>query len=154
MSRLGRFVVSWHNRIKFLILALACVGMVTTATSVSAQTTQVRALADCLGNAIVRPAEIVITCADAGMTVQNLRWTGWGQTFAAGLGKMIVNDCIPSCAGGTFHAYQVVLVVSAPARCTRGALAYTEVTYAFIGRSPFPPNAPGALDPTARFRCK
>jgi hypothetical protein len=107
-------------------------------------------LLDCVGNAPARPHDVVLTCADAIIYARRLVWTGWGEPFAAAVGEMQVNACTPNCAAGTFHSFKVVLVARGIRRCPSGVVAYSTVTYAFIGRAPpeFDP------DPTVTYRCK
>jgi hypothetical protein len=52
-----------------------------------------RSLPDCLGRAQVRPASVVLTCADASFSVRKLRWTGWGRPTARATGTAYANDC-------------------------------------------------------------
>ena len=106
------------------------------------------ALPTCAGKPEVRPTEVIITCADAGIVARKLRWTGWGESFAAALGTMSVNDCKPYCAAGHFHNYPVVVVASGMQRCPNGMPAYRTVTFAYIGKGP---QSSGS---TTDFSCK
>lgn len=36
---------------------------------------------------------------------RNVRWTRWDRRFAVGRGALYENDCVPSCARGTFTGY-------------------------------------------------
>jgi hypothetical protein len=110
------------------------------------------ALPDCLGKPKVKPAEVVLACADANFGVRKLRWTGWGSSFAAATGTAYANDCTPNCAAGHFHSYQAVLVASGSQRCASGGRAYARVTVAFVGPSPFPKAKAGDLVYPARCR--
>jgi hypothetical protein len=110
------------------------------------------ALPDCLGRPIVQPSDIVLSCADGGFEIQNIRWTGWGESFAAGIGTGRVNDCTPNCANGQFHNYPMLLAVTGKQRCPDGGRAYAKVTYAFVGRSPYPQEA--SAEATQDFPCK
>lgn len=110
-------------------------------------------LIDCLGKTQVRPAAVVLTCADANMSVRHLSWTGWGASFAAALGEMSVNSCTPNCAAGTFHTFKVVLIARGAERCGN-VLAYNALTFAFLGRSPFPATSDWTLHPTITYRCR
>lgn len=111
-----------------------------------------QALPDCLGKPRVRPAEVVLACADANFGVRKLRWTGWGSAFAAAIGVAYANDCTPYCAAGHMHAYQAVIVASGTQRCPNGTTAYSRVTVAFVGRSPYPKSKPADLVYPARCR--
>lgn len=97
-----------------------------------------QALPDCLGKPRVRPTEVVLACADANFGLRKLRWTGWGQAFAAATGVAYANDCTPNCAAGHIHTYEAVLVASGTRRCAGGITAYGRVTVAFVGPSPYP----------------
>jgi hypothetical protein len=112
------------------------------------------ALPDCLGRPIVKPTSVTLTCADGNFRIENVQWIGWGESFAAGKGNGILNDCAPSCAAGHFHRYPMLLIVTGRQTCPSGKSAYAKVIYAFIGRSPFPQDAPGTQDPTQPFPCK
>jgi hypothetical protein len=141
-----------------LIVALALALLGGTSLAAAAQTSppspRVTGLVNCLGKPETRPSEIVFACADAGMMAQALHWTGWGEPFAAATGEMTINDCNPYCAAGKFHSYPVILTASRPQRCPNGALAYTEVTWAFVGRSPFGAADEGTKNPHQTFRCR
>lgn len=110
-------------------------------------------LPDCAGTPIVKPKNVVLTCADAGVSVGQLSWTGWGNAFAAATGIASVNDCKPDCADGHFHKYRIVLIANGQERCPSGQTAYARVTYAWIGRSPYPQDAPGTTDPVVPYPC-
>ncbi len=51
----------------------------------------------------VRPRSIMFACADGGYYVTHLDWLRWRGRRADGVGLFHRNDCIPNCAGGTFH---------------------------------------------------
>jgi hypothetical protein len=100
----------------------------------------------------VRPAEVVLACADANFGVRRLRWTGWGSSFAAATGVAYANDCTPNCAAGHMHTYRAVLVASGTQRCPNGKTAYSKVTVAFVGPSPYPKSKPADFVYPARCR--
>ncbi|GAA4403413.1 hypothetical protein [Tsukamurella soli] len=52
---------------------------------------------DC-GHKSIRPAEIVITCADANNEVVDIDWSVWSTETALGRGVWTINPCIPYCA--------------------------------------------------------
>jgi hypothetical protein len=111
-----------------------------------------QAVPDCLGKPRVRPTEIVLACADANFGVRKLRWTGWGESFAAATGVAYANDCTPNCAAGHMHSYQAVVLVSGTQQCPNGTTAYNKVTVAFVGRSPYPKAKSADLVYPARCR--
>jgi hypothetical protein len=38
-----------------------------------------------------------------------MRWSQWNPTQATGHGAVWLNNCLPDCADGTFHAYPVTV---------------------------------------------
>ena len=109
------------------------------------------ALADCFGRPTVEPSEVVLSCADGGFSIQKIQWTGWGESFAAGMGRGSLNDCTPNCGEGHFHNYPMLLVVTGRQTCPNGQSAYAKITYAFIGRAPF---SESPSEATQRLPCK
>ena len=130
-----------------LTLALLASCLLLSPCQVSAAPTPI-SLPDCLGRPIVEPTDVVLSCADGGFMIKNIRWTGWGESFAAGIGTGRVNDC----ANGHFHNYPMLLAVTGKQRCPNGRPAYVKVTYAFVGRSPYPQEA--SDEATQDFPCK
>ena len=49
---------------------------------------------------IQRPEQIMLTCADGGMIVTDIKWQSWGANGATGTGTYSQNMCDPSCAEG------------------------------------------------------
>jgi hypothetical protein len=90
---------------------------------------------DCLGRPTVRPAEVVLACADDGLGVRAIVWLGWGRPVAAGVGTGYANDCSPSCAAGHVQTYRAVLLLSGTQRCG-GRTAYRTATVAVVGGPP------------------
>jgi hypothetical protein len=90
---------------------------------------------DCLGGPTVRPAEVVLACADDGLGVRAIVWLGWGRPVAAGVGIGYANDCSPSCAAGHVHTYRAVLLLSGTQRYG-GRTAYRTATVAVVGAPP------------------
>jgi hypothetical protein len=130
-----------------LILSLGVTGLSAVASSAS------RGLPDCRGHPQVRPRQVVLACADGGFGVDHLSWIGWGGARAVGIGSAYANDCAPSCVAGHVRRYPALLILRGSQRCPDGSSAYRTITYAFVGRSPFPPTAPGTLNPRRTVRC-
>jgi hypothetical protein len=93
---------------------------------------------DCESRAQVKPGTYVLTCADAGIGLQNLRWTSWTPKLASGYGTEWENDCQPNCAAGHFHYYPVVAVLwgSGGVQGHPAERRYTEVTLIYPGARP------------------
>ena len=71
---------------------------------------------DCLRVKIM-PSYIMFTCADGGFSMTQGEWTTWHRNRAVGSAVFHMNDCTPSCAGGTFHTMRVQVVLHRRTRC-------------------------------------
>jgi len=49
---------------------------------------------------VQRPEQIMLTCADGGMIVTDIKWQTWNTKGATGTGTYSQNMCDPSCAEG------------------------------------------------------
>ncbi len=49
---------------------------------------------------VQQPEEIMLTCADGGMIVTDIKWQTWNTKGATGTGTYSQNMCDPSCAEG------------------------------------------------------
>jgi hypothetical protein len=105
------------------------------------------------GRPEIKPKTVVFACGDGNFGFDHLTWVAWGGSRAVALGSGYLNDCQPYCAAGHFTRYPAVLIATGSQRCPNGQRAYLTVTYAFIGRSPFPPRASGTFHPRQNFRC-
>jgi hypothetical protein len=85
---------------------------------------------------VVRPAEIIIACADANYRLAGLRWSSWGGATAKAAGKAVVNDCKPYCAAGHFHTYAAQVTLSKLQPCGGTAKNYTVLTVTYPGKRP------------------
>ena len=47
-----------------------------------------------------RPEEVTLTCADGGISVQDIKWDIWRASGASGSGIHTVNQCKPDCVTG------------------------------------------------------
>ena len=47
-----------------------------------------------------KPEEVILTCADAGILVREIKWDTWTASGASGSGIHSVNQCDPDCARG------------------------------------------------------
>ncbi len=92
---------------------------------------------DCNLKPVVAPSTLIITCADAGIGVQDLHWTSWTPKLASGHGTFWENDCTPDCAAGHFHYYPSLEVLwgSAAVKGHPADRRYTELTVIFSGKT-------------------
>ena len=69
-----------------------------------------------------QPSSIVLACADAGIGVQDLTWTGWKPASATGRGVFWENECVPtaSCGSAQFSRYPVTVTLSVVEASTDG----------------------------------
>ena len=65
---------------------------------------------NCAGNPRVQPRQIVLACADGNDVLMKLNWSHWGAQGLA-TGSEAINDCTPTCVGGTFHKFPVITVL-------------------------------------------
>ena len=63
---------------------------------------------------VQRPAEIMLTCADGGMIVTDIKWNTWSSKQALGTGIYSQNMCDPSCAKGSRVDVPVTIKLSEP----------------------------------------
>lgn len=66
----------------------------------------------CTHDAVSAPSSYVLTCADFGVQLQGLRWSGWGSPTAHGAGDLSQNDCTPDCTQGHFVQFPASVTVS------------------------------------------
>ena len=62
---------------------------------------------------VQRPDQIMLTCADGGMVVTDIKWQSWDAKGATGTGTYSQNMCDPSCAEGTRVNVPVIVNLSA-----------------------------------------
>ena len=63
---------------------------------------------------VQRPEEIMLTCADGGMILTDIRWQTWSSKQALGTGIYSQNMCDPSCAEGSRIDVPVTIILSEP----------------------------------------
>ena len=61
---------------------------------------------------VQRPEQIMLTCADGGMIVTDIKWQTWNTKEAMGSGTYSQNMCEPSCAEGKRVDVPVVVNLS------------------------------------------
>ncbi len=91
----------------------------------------------------IKPATITYTGDGTGLLGgSNVRdqksgidWTKWTSDLALGSGFNQLNNCTPSCGGGTFHGYPVKIEMWRP-RTLGGTLVFTRMTIFYKRRRP------------------
>ena len=66
------------------------------------------------------PSSITLACADDGIGVQDLTWTNWTASAAAGYGMLWEKLCVPDCASGEVGYYPVDVTLSGVKASARG----------------------------------
>ena len=59
-----------------------------------------------------KPDYITLTCADGGITVEEIKWQSWGVKEAIGTGVYAENNCQPDCASGKLIKTPVALTLT------------------------------------------
>jgi hypothetical protein len=77
----------------------------------------------------VRPASIVVACADANFYVNHIHWKSWGSASAVGTGTAHRNDCTPNCAAGHFHSSTVTVRLSKVVTCVKGRREFARIAW-------------------------
>jgi hypothetical protein len=121
-------------RTRYLVTGVLLAGAI--AIPALASGTARRVVGDCTKSQ-VRPATIIIACADANLALTHLHWNTFGGTTATAAGSYSFNDCTPNCAGGHFHALPVRVVLSNARICPDKRDDYRKATVSFTaGRPP------------------
>jgi hypothetical protein len=97
-------------------MAVLCIGAALGLPSVSAKRVTYVAAPDCR-HLRIEPSKILFACADGGYYADHLHWSSWEVKRAVGRGVFHVNDCDPSCAGGTFHKRKGKIVLTKRTHC-------------------------------------
>lgn len=95
------------------------------------------------GEMKVEPSEIVYTGDGTGVLAgahigsgsSAILWSRWLTRAATGTGFNQLNDCRPSCAGGSFHGYRVRIEMWRP-RTLGGARVFTRLTIWYVRHRP------------------
>jgi hypothetical protein len=91
-------------------LALGAVTLLTALTLPAAATAapgpdSPQVIGDCAHRSVM-PRKVIATCADGNEWAIIKQYDTWGKRQATGSGRLHMNDCDPSCAGGTFRSYR------------------------------------------------
>jgi hypothetical protein len=82
-----------------------------------------------------QPTSITLACADDGLGVENMSWTGWASSAATGRGTFWEKLCVPSCATGKIGTYPVAVTLSAGKTSSQGSW-FSLLTVAWVGTRP------------------
>jgi hypothetical protein len=65
----------------------------------------------------VRPDTVILFCGDAGVILDQLKWSSFGGSKARASGRRVVKTCDPDCASGGVRTANVELVFSKRGKC-------------------------------------
>ena len=93
---------------------------------------------NCLGRGQVKPADYILTCADAGSVLDHLVWTRWTAQQAVATGVHELNNAMPDRAEGKFIDYPAVVTLwrSEPVPGHPGERYFTRITVRYTGPRP------------------
>ncbi|MEU8899029.1 hypothetical protein [Nocardia sp. NPDC048505] len=69
---------------------------------------------NCLSRPQIRPADIVLTCADRNMIIDRITWDGWTEATAFGRGMESRSSCHPDCGTAPRLSFPVAVELSNP----------------------------------------
>ncbi|MEV6278455.1 hypothetical protein [Nocardia sp. NPDC051832] len=72
------------------------------------------ALLNCLRQPQIRPAAIVLSCADSNMIIDRITWDSWTDTAASGRGMESRSVCHPDCASAPRQSFPVAVELTMP----------------------------------------
>lgn len=114
-----------------LITAVAVISATGVVTAVPASAADETSIVNCLGREVVQPRQVVVTCADGGVTVMKITWSRWDATSARGTGTLAWNTCLPTtCVDGIVETYKVRVTLGRVASGPEAAV-FTRMTLAF-----------------------
>ncbi len=85
----------------------------------------------CIGLPEVRPANYLMSCADANASWKKVKWANWGGPTALGTGDLYQNDCQPNCVSGHFRTYPAKVVLSDVTQTKKYGPLYSEATFSY-----------------------
>ena len=136
-------------RIRRSVAAIAATAALVAVPAVSASAVAPAAKAplpgivNCAGQLEVKPKEIVIACADAGIMITDISWSKWNQNTAKGTGTLAWNTCLPAtCVDGIVQTYKVKITLpmdglaTGPGANGKFVDVFSKVSLAFPGSGP------------------
>lgn len=91
---------------------------------------------NCYEEGRFEPVTIQLACGDGTAVANNLTWSQWTSTMAAGRGTVNEVSCVPNCADGKDVAYSAKLTLSEPVMAKSGKEYFTRITVSYIGKGP------------------
>jgi hypothetical protein len=128
------------HKVKAALLVCAGAAVAATAAASPAPPPPARSaiLVDCAHHPQTRPSSFLLACGDGNYALTSLRWSQWQPGSAHGTGSAVVNNCVPYCAAGRFHTYQVTVRLDNPQPWPghSGQWHYTRLSVSPAGQTP------------------
>lgn len=116
--------------------ALAGTGAALPATAATPGAARVHPGVTCpMGTPVVEPTFVPISCGDGSAFVIHVRWTYLSTHLGRAKGIVLLDDCVPDCAAGRYHAYGARLVFTDVAT-THDRPYFTRLRIHFTSRHP------------------
>jgi len=84
---------------------------------------------------VVRPTHVPISCGDGSAYAIHVRWTHLSASRGHAVGVVLLDDCLPTCAAGHYHAYAARLDFTR-VRMSAHRPAFTRLAITFTTRHP------------------
>ena len=96
------------------------------------------AIEDCgQGAALIRPASLVLACADQGAWAKNLTWSSWSETKATATGTLTWHVCTPNCAQSTkWDSTGAEVILTDPVSEPGNEVLFTKLELRVTGATP------------------
>ncbi len=105
----------------------------------AAKATPVVLVNQCSGKGQVKPSPTIPLpeCMPSSVFIGKASWTSWASV-AFGAGVLEVNNCTPSCAGGKFIKYPILIVLwrAEPWAGKKGEDYFSRMTWIYTGKRP------------------
>jgi len=120
--------------------ALSAISPANAASAAPSTSANTNYIVNCAGKTVTKPASIVITCADAGVSINKIKWETWDLNAAKGTGTLSWNTCLPkTCVAGVTVKY--------PVKITLGGVASSPSLNVFSQINvAFPKGGPASLE--------
>jgi len=92
--------------------ALSAISPANAASATPSASATTNYIVNCAGKTVTKPTSIVITCADAGVSINKIKWASWDLNAAKGTGILSWNTCLPkTCVAGVTVKYPVAITL-------------------------------------------
>src|ERR1700733_8101492 len=135
MGCTSRCRVGAYWRYPLAILAALTCGLALSAPASAATTAAVQVCGQ--GPALVRPASMILTCADNGEQAKQLHWTSWTAAQATATGTVTWRACTARCADSRrWDSTSADYTLTDPARVAGRGVLFTRLELHVTGTTP------------------